>query len=98
MEAKEEEEAALQKMIQAEAEHCESQERALIEEYARENAEAMKREKAEGINRVRAEAEAKARAEDDMRKQVWRAKSLGLRNSKNSRDEGGQARDEKRGQ
>ena len=40
--------------------------------------EAMIREKAEGIKRARAEAEAKARAEDDMRKQVWRAKSLGL--------------------
>ena len=44
----------------------------------------MMREKSEDIERVRAEAKAKARDEDDMRKQVWRAKSLGLRNSKNS--------------
>ena len=42
------------------------------------------KEKAEGIERSRAEAEAKARTADDMRKQVWRAKSLGLRNYKNS--------------
>ena len=39
---------------------------------------------AEGIERARAEAEAKARAKDVMRKQVWMAKSLGLRNYKNS--------------
>ena len=70
-------------MIQAEVEYWESQERAVIEEYAREmaeaetEAEAITREKAE-LERGRAEAEAKARAEDDMRKQVWRDKSLGL--------------------
>ena len=71
-------------MIQAEVEYWESQERAIIEEYARVNAEAdteaeaMMRVKAEVIERVRSESEAKARAEDDMRKEVWRAKSLGL--------------------
>ena len=37
-----------------------------------------------GIERVRDEAEAKARAKDDMRKILWRAKSLGLINSKKS--------------
>ena len=36
------------------------------------------REKTEGIDIVRDESEAKARAEYDMKKQVWRAKSLGL--------------------
>ena len=41
------------------------------------------REKAEVIETSRSEAESKSRAEDDMRKQLWRAKSLGLRNSKN---------------
>ena len=62
----------------------------MIEEYASEKAEAkteseaIMKEKAEGIERSRAEAEAKARTADDMRKQVWRAKSLGLRNYKNS--------------
>ena len=40
------------------------------------------REKAEAIDRARDEAEAKARAEDDMIKQVWRTKSLGIRNPK----------------
>ena len=44
----------------------------------------MMREKANGTERARAEAEAKASAEDDMRKQVWRAKFLSLRNSKNN--------------
>ena len=44
----------------------------------------MMREKAGAIDRARDEAKAKARAEDDMRKQVWRAKSLGVINSKNS--------------
>ena len=44
----------------------------------------MMREKADGIEIARAEDEEKARAEDDMRKQVWKAKSLGLRNYKNS--------------
>ena len=88
--AKEKEEAALQDMIQAEVEYWESQERSMIEEYSREKAEAetefeaTTREKEKGIERVRAEYEAKARAEDDMRKQVWRAKSHGLRNDKNS--------------
>ena len=43
----------------------------------------MMRDKAEVIERVRAEAKAKARVEDDTRKQVWRANSLTLRNSKN---------------
>ena len=52
---KEEEEAVLQGTIQAEVEYWEIQERAMIEEYAREKAEAeteaedMTREKAEGI-------------------------------------------------
>ena len=69
-------------------EYWESRERAMIEEYARDKAEAeveaMIREKDEVIDRARAEAEMKARAEDDMRKQVWRENTLGLRNSKNS--------------
>ena len=71
-------------MIQAEVEYWESQERAMIDKYAREKAEAetedeaMMREKAEGIERARVETEAKSRAEDDMRKQVWRAKSLDI--------------------
>ena len=88
--AKEEKEAALHDMIQAEVEYWKIQERAMIEEYARDKAEAdteagdMMREKAEGIERARDEAEAKASAEDDMRKQVWRSNSLGLRDSKNS--------------
>ena len=60
----------------------------MIDEYARDKAEAeveaMIREKDEVIDRARAEAEMKARAEDDMRKQVWRENTLGLRNSKNS--------------
>ena len=61
----------------------------MTEEYTREKAEAetkaesIMREKAKVIDRARAEAEAKARAEDDMRKQVWREKSLGLINSIN---------------
>ena len=38
----------------------------------------MMREKAKGIERDRDEAKAKARAKDDMRKQVWRAKPLGI--------------------
>ena len=65
-------------------EYWESQERAMIDKYAREKAEAetedeaMMREKAEGIERARVETEAKSRAEDDMRKQVWRAKSLDI--------------------
>ena len=42
------------------------------------------RYKYKGIERAMAEAEAKSRAEYGMRKQVWRAKSLGLRNSTNS--------------
>ena len=50
---------------------------------AETEAETMVREKAECIDIARAEAEAKARAEDYMRKQVWRAKFLGLINSKN---------------
>ena len=60
----------------------------MIEEYSREKAEAeteaesMMRDHSEGIDRSRAEAAEKARAEDDMRKQVWREKSLGLINSK----------------
>ena len=44
----------------------------------------MMREKAEGIERTRDESKAKARSEYYMRKQVWRDKSLVLRNSKNS--------------
>ena len=36
------------------------------------------KEKAEGIERSRAEEEGKLRAKDDMIKQVWRAKSLGV--------------------
>ena len=62
----------------------------MIEEYSRKKAEAeteaeaMMIEKAKCIYRERAESEAKVRAKDDMRKQVWRAKYLGLRNSKNS--------------
>ena len=70
-------------------EYWESQDRAMIEEYAREKseaeteAEAMIIEKAEGIERARAEAEAKARAEDDTRKTLLRGKSLGLRYYKN---------------
>ena len=77
-------------MIQDGVEYWESQERVMIEEYSRENAEAeteaeaMMREKSEGIERARIEAKAKARAENDMRKQVWRDNSIGLRNSKNS--------------
>ena len=71
-------------------EYWDSQERAMIEEYAREMAEAeteteaMMRDKEKDIERGRDEAKAKARAKDDTRKQVWRAKSLGLSNSKNS--------------
>ena len=42
------------------------------------------REKAKGIERARAESKAKERAKDVMRKQVWKAKSLFLRNYKNS--------------
>ena len=38
----------------------------------------MMKEKAEGIERSRAEEEAKLRANDDMIKQVWREKSLGV--------------------
>ena len=59
------------------------------EEYAREKAEdeteteAMMREKVQGVDRERAEAKAKARAEDVIIKEIWRAKYLGLRNSKN---------------
>ena len=87
-EAKEEEEAAPQDMIQAEVEYWESQERAMIEEYARDKAESetesMTIDKAEGIEIARDEPEAKARAKYYMRKQVWRAKYLGLKNSKNS--------------
>ena len=77
-------------MIQAEMEYWESQERSMIEEYAREmaeaetEAEAMMREKAEGIEIARDEPEAKARAKYYMRKQVWRENSLGIRNAKNS--------------
>ena len=40
-------------------------------------------DKVKGIERVRAEAKSKARDEYDMRKHLWREKSLGLRNSKN---------------
>ena len=63
---------------------------ATIEEYFREKAEdntedeAIMREKTEGIDRERDESKAKARAEDDIRKQVWREKSLGLIKYKNS--------------
>ena len=63
-------------MIQAEVEYWESQERAMIEEYAREKAEPdteaeyMMRDKANGIDRAMAESEAKARDKDDMRKKV----------------------------
>ena len=77
-------------MIQAEVQYWESQERAMIKEYTRYKAEAnteddaMMIEKAEGMERARDEAEAKARDKDDMRKKVWREKSLGLRNFKNS--------------
>ena len=91
--AKVEEEAALQDMIQARVEYWESQERDMIEEYDREKAEAeteaeyMMREKVEVIERVRAEDEAKERSKDDTRKQVWREKSLSLRNSKNNEAE-----------
>ena len=46
--------------------------------------EVIMREKDEGIEIVRDEAKPKARPEDDMRRHVWIAKSLGLRNSKNS--------------
>ena len=82
-EAKEEEEAALQDMIQAKVEYWESHERAIIEEYAREKAEAeteveaMMIENYEGIYRERDESKVKERAKDYMRKHVWRAKSLG---------------------
>ena len=41
-------------------------------------------EKAKSIERARAGTKAKAMSEDDMRKQVWMAKSLGLINPKNS--------------
>ena len=64
--SKKEEEAALQDMIQAKVEYWESQEEAMIEEYARENsedeteAETMMREKAKGVEIARSEAEAKA--------------------------------------
>ena len=75
-------------MIQAEVEYCKSQERAMIEECTRDKAEddteSFMRDKAESIEISRGEAKAKARTEDDTTKQVWRAKSLGLRNSKNS--------------
>ena len=75
-------------MIHADVEYCESQDRDMIEEYARENseaeteAEAMTRDKDEGIERAKDKAKAKARAEDDMRKQVWRDKYLGIWNYK----------------
>ena len=61
-------------MIQAMVGYWESQKRAIIEEYSRENveteteAEAIMREKSEGIERVRAEYKSKTRAEYDMRK------------------------------
>ena len=41
------------------------------------------REKAKGIDKAMNQAKSKARAEDDMIKQVWRDKYLGLRNYKN---------------
>ena len=60
----------------------------MIEEYARDKAESETEsttiDKAEGIEIARDEPEAKARAKYYMRKQVWRAKYLGLKNSKNS--------------
>ena len=80
-------------MIQAEVEYWVSHERPMIEEYAREKAEAdieadaIIIDKAKGIERARAEAEANARDEDDMRKQAWREKSFGLKSSKNSKAE-----------
>ena len=61
----------------------------MIEEYAREKteaeteAEAMMIDKDQGIDKERDKSEEKARAKDDMRKKVWRYKSLGLRSSKN---------------
>ena len=75
-------------MIQSKVVYWESQERETIEEYAKEKSEAdtdaedMMRETSKVIDRERAESKSKERDEDDIRKQVWRAKSLGLRNSK----------------
>ena len=61
----------------------------MIEEYDRDKEESdtedIMRDKAEGIDRARDESEAKSISEYDMRKQVWKEKSFGLRNYKTAK-------------